>query len=510
VVRLHLATHRIPIVTASRYFGLSDRGDRLASHGRVESRSSSSWKVLRSNPNFRRYFAGSVLSDFGTWLQNTAQVLLAYRLSHSIMVVGLVTCAQFTSPLVLGPWAGVVTARFGGRRTLLLTQITAATFAGVMAGLLFTGPINAEWLGMGAIASGVAFTFALPARNVTVRRLVAEKDVEPAFAMDSVSYNLGRAAAPPVSVLIVVTLGFGWAFAANAGSFLVFAGCLVLAGRGRPSQRPELRKRRRPELKDGFVAARGNWKIAVLLLMVAAVTMADDPVQVLGPALASHLHVAASWSGWFIAALGAGTVVGSFRPSRHNPSLPLAASALAVLAACMVVFVMSPVAWASLAAAFGAGVACLIANAATRTLLAKHAGREKEAGVMAVWAIAWAGSKPLASLTDGLLAGSVGLRWAGFLLTLPALVPFTILVWLMIFILVMRRWKPQPGSWLAGIQSRLESMEWYRRAEHHLLRSHGVGTRVGAGLHDRDGAATAGRPAPPASCLTPAAPDLGR
>jgi MFS family permease len=140
----------------------------------------------------------------------------------------------------------------------------------------------------------------------------------------------------------------------------------------------------------------------------------------------------------------------------------------------MVLFVMSPVAWGSLAAAFGAGIACLTANSATRTLLAKHAEREKEASVMAVWAIAWAGSKPLASLTDGLLAGSVGLRWAGLLLAVPALVPFTVLVWLMISILVMRRWKPQPGSWLGRAQSRLESMEWYRRAEHHLLRSHVV------------------------------------
>ncbi len=489
MVRLHLATHRLPIVATSRYFGLSDRRDRLPSQGPEESRRSTSWRVFR-NRSFSRYFAGSVLSDFGTWLQNTAQVLLAYRLSHSVLVVGMVTCAQFSSPLVLGPWAGVVTDRFGGRRTLLLTQIMAAAFAGVMAGLLFSGPINAWWLGMGAVASGLAFTFALPARNVTVRRLVAEEDVEPAFAMDSVSYNLGRAAAPPLSVLTVATLGFGWAFAANAASFLVFAGCLTLAGKDSFNHELEPEKHKKSELKDGFIAARGNWKIAVLLLMVAAVTLADDPVQVLGPALASHLHVAASWSGWFIAALGAGTVVGSLRPSRHNPSLPLAASALGALAVCMVVFVISPQVWGSLLAAFGAGVACLIANSATRTLLTKHAGREREASVMAVWAIAWAGSKPLASLADGLLAGSVGLRLTGFLLALPALVPLTILVWLMISVLVMRRWKPQPGNWLARGQSRLESMEWYRRAERHLLRAHGVvaqeqelGATIEATLH---------------------------
>ena len=87
-----------------------------------------SWWVLR-NENFRFYFYGSVVSDLGTWLQNTAQVLLAYRLAHSVFAVALVTCAQFSSPLVLGPWAGVMADRFGGRKTLLGTQIVSALIA---------------------------------------------------------------------------------------------------------------------------------------------------------------------------------------------------------------------------------------------------------------------------------------------------------------------------------------------------------------------------------------------
>jgi hypothetical protein len=47
--------------------------------------------------------------------------------------------------------------------------------------------------------------------------------------------------------------------------------------------------------------------------------------------------------------------------------------------------------------------------------------------VMAVWAIAWAGSKPLASITDGLLAGLIGVRPTGMLLALPAFLPIAVL-----------------------------------------------------------------------------------
>ena len=70
--------------------------------------------------------------------------------------------------------------------------------------------------------------------------------------------------------------------------------------------------------------------------------------------------------------------------------------ALALLGMSMVLFVMTPWMWVTMAAALGAGIAGIIANSSTRTLLSKAAGPEGVASVMAVWAIAWAGSKPLA------------------------------------------------------------------------------------------------------------------
>jgi predicted MFS family arabinose efflux permease len=381
----------------------------------------SSWRTLR-HLSFRRYFCGSVVSDFGTWLQNTAQVLLAYHLAHSALAVGLVTCAQFTSPLFIGPFAGVMTDRFGGRRTLLLTQVAAGAIAAILAVLEFSHTLTEPLLICGALAGGITFTFALPARNVTVRRLVPAEDMRSAFVLDSVSYNLGRAVAPPLAVVIIVaTHGYGLAFAANAVTFLVFSLALILTGKGAEAE-PE----RRSRIKDGFVIACRSRTILLLLLMVAAITVADDPVQVLGPALANHLGVSQDWSGWFITALGAGSVLGSLRPPRHLPSLRMAATALAGLGVFMVVFVSTPWVWVSVGAAFAAGVSCLVANSMTRTLLSRTAG-SNQASVMAVWAIAWAGSKPLASLTDGLLAELIGVRPTGMILAIPAFIPIAAL-----------------------------------------------------------------------------------
>jgi MFS family permease len=386
----------------------------------------SPWRVLHSHAELKRYFIGSVASDFGTWIQNTAQVLLAYKLTHSALAVGLVTCAQFSSPLVLGPWAGMMANRLGSKPTLLCTQVLSALIAATLGILEFTRSLTEPYLIAGAVAIGLFFTFALPARTVTVRMLVPEDEVKAAMAMDSVSYNLGRALAPVLSVAVIITIGFGWAFEINAVSFIIFSIILV----GLPGRPAEPAQQRSPVM-SGFKIALERRKILILLLMVAAVTVAADPILVLGPALAKHVfHASADWSAAFIGALGAGSVVGSLLPRQGRPAIRRAAVVLGLLGLAMMAFAYAPRVWISVIAAFVAGMACLMANSATRALLIEQAGRRHEVSVMAVWAIAWAGSKPIASLVDGSMAGWIGVRHTGLILALPALVPaLAILCW---------------------------------------------------------------------------------
>lgn len=395
------------------------------------------WHVLRGNSGFRWYFIGSVTSDFGTWLQNSAQVVLAYQLAHSVLAVGLVTFAQFTSPLLLGPFAGVAADRFGGRRTLLATQVVSAVTAAILAGLDFGGLLHVRVLIIGAMVTGLAFTFALPARNVTVQRLVTRDKLKPAFAMDSVSYNLGRAAAPLCTVVMgLAGISFAWAFTVNAASFVTF-GAILWGTRMRAAAEPE----RRSRIWDGFLIAIRDRRILILLLMVAAVTVADDPILVLGPAVAKQLGVSSTLSSWFIAALGAGTVLVSFRRSKHRPTVRLAAIALAALALFMIMFTHAPTMWVAVLAALGAGGSCLIANSVTRAVLADQVGPDKSPAVMAVWAIAWAGSKPVASLLDGELGSRIGPQWTGLILATPALVPITVIVLLLARDLLMQSFR---------------------------------------------------------------------
>jgi predicted MFS family arabinose efflux permease len=381
-----------------------------------------SWRVLRYQ-DFRLYFAGSTVSNLGTWLQNTSQALLAYNLTHSALAVGLVVCFQFTPVLIAGPAAGKVVAKIGDLRTMLIrTQCAAAAVAVTLAILQFTGHLTVVGLTVGALALGTVYCFALPAFSVLVPALVPLSETSAAVSMNSVSYNIGRAAAPILAVLVIALAGFGPAFALNAVSFLVFAAALRKVQVRDKLPRPVTP----PRIMDGFRAAKRD-RIWLLLLMVAAVTITADPVLVLGPPLAHRFHVSGDWAGYFLSALGIGTVLGSLilGPLVRVPPpsmLRHAAYPLALLGGAVIFFSLGINQWICVITALVAGIACLLTGAVTQTLLLNFAGVDR-AAVMAVWAVAWAGSKPLASLADGLLATASSVRTAGILLALPALLP---------------------------------------------------------------------------------------
>lgn len=373
-----------------------------------------SWQVLRDK-RFLAYFSGSLISNIGTWLQNTVQMLLAYRLTHSAFAVGTVTCLQF-SGFLFSPWTGALVERLGSRKTLVVTQLASAAISAMLFVLQAKSALTEPLLMTGALSTGWAFALALPVQNAMVSSLVPPGKVKEAMAMNSVSYNAGRTLAPAVCVAIVATVGAQWAFALNAISFVVFAFTIAAVHPAATQSREK-----RPPDRRAFHIAWSRPRILLLLAIVATVTIADDPVLVLGPSLAHQvLGVSSLWPAFFLSALGLGTLLGALIPTRP-PTSHRAAVSLLVLALSVIVFCAGFAAWVSLAAAIAAGVAALLTGAATQALLIHWAGDGQAAKVMALWALAWAGSKPLASFADGALASRYGVFAAGVLLALPAL-----------------------------------------------------------------------------------------
>ena len=371
--------------------------------------------MIRSR-SFGPYFVGNAASASGTWFQNLAASILVFRLTHSPFLLGVLNFCQFVPVLVLSPWAGGLADRLDRRRLLLATQVVSTALSATLAALAWGGAAT-QWVVIGFSAGlGVMSALAVPAQQSLIAALVPEEDVPQAVALNSMTFNLARAIGPAAAAGVIATLGIPWAFAINAGSYLLLAGGLLLV-RPRVEERAE-----RTSLRDSIHLLRENPRLALALLVVMTAGFGSDPVNTESPAFAHAFGRSDTWSGVIVACFGAGAVsaallvAGRVAGSRRRMALTLGALGGGILC-----FSLSP--WLPLGFVFlaVAGFGYLGSNTSATTRLALGVSPAQRGRIMGLWSIAFLGLRPVASLTDGALAGAFGVRVAGVVLAVPAL-----------------------------------------------------------------------------------------
>jgi len=368
--------------------------------------------------SFGPYFFGNALSASGTWFQNLAAALLIYRQTHSALLLGVLNFSQFIPILVLAPWAGGASDRWNRRQLLLVTQSGAIVLSGglgLLAALHLAPPavVIAD-----AVALGVVSAFSAPAQQALIATLVEEPEVPTAVALNSMTFNLARAIGPASAALAVEYLGIPAAFGINAISYLIFVGALLLIG----PQAQHLADRSVSHVRASLDILRRRPQLVVLLLIVAAVGFASDPVNTLAPAWAHAFGRKDTTAGYIIGVFGAGAVTAAFVVAgRVGGSRRRMFSTLLLLGGGMVVFSLTP--WLALAlpVLFLAGFGYLASNTHATARLQLGVDPWERGRIMALWSVAFLGLRPFASIIDGAIASAFGVRVAGVVLATPAL-----------------------------------------------------------------------------------------
>ncbi len=377
-----------------------------------------SLRVL-AQPDFAAFFAGNLLSNCGTWFQTIAQALLVYRLTGSSFMVGLVNFAQFAGVVFLAPWAGPAADRFDRKRLLTWTQL-GATFASALLAVLVALGWGTVPVVVGlALLLGLTTAFATPAMQAILPALVPREDVAAAIAMNSVTFNLARAVGPVAGALVVARLGVAWAIGLNSLSYLALAGALLFV---HPRPQPP-RPAQPPRFRDSLRLLRERRHLLFLIVAVASVSFTMDPVTTLTPAYATRIfHHPDPWAGALIGAFGAGAVLASLLPFRGGlrEIRRMIPPMLGLMAAGMAAFALVPAFGVAFAVLAVSGFGYLAGQTRATTLLQLEVEDRERGRIMAVWSVAFLGSRPLASLIDGGLAGLAGPRAATLLLALPA------------------------------------------------------------------------------------------
>ena len=378
------------------------------------------WRIFTNEHRFGLYFAGAALSNLGNWCQTLAGVLLIYRLTDSVLVVGLASAAQFVWPLLLGPWAGLVADRFDRRRVLYITQSAAAVVSGALAVLTFSGLVTVTTALVAIALLGVAQSFQAPAQIALVPLLVPVEHREVGLSLSSSQFNIARVLGPVLASGLVLVGGVGLPFLVNAVSFLGFVLLLWLL---RPA-RQEI-PQSPPRVRETIAVLARERTLLPLFAVGLVLSGTTDMITTLGPALAVELTGSDALTGWLVTAFGVGATIGALwlAPALRRFPRRLFWTLLAQAVGAFAV-VLAPVPAVALAGAAVFGAGFLLSS--NRTLNAVHGlitpdliGR-----VSAVWLMAFLGGRVGYALGAGALADLAGPRVAGLAVAvtlLPAL-----------------------------------------------------------------------------------------
>ncbi|MCX7166156.1 MAG: MFS transporter [Rhodocyclales bacterium] len=362
--------------------------------------------------NYRLYFVGQLISLAGTWMQQIAMVWLAYRLSGSAFVLGVIGFASQIPILLFASLGGVWTDRLDRRRLLMWTQSLAMLQALVLAGLAWRGWVSAELLVFLAFLLGCVNAVDVPARQVIAVQLVDNPDDLPnAIALNSLIMNAARFVGPVLAGFIVAVVGEAACFLLNAVSYLAVLVALgaihISLPRGKPT--PTLQA-----LGEGYRYVLGHRRIRLSLMLVACISFFATPYAVMMPLFAKDIFGGdARTYGLLVGSAGVGSLLGSlFLASRDDTRrlghwVGLAAPAVGV---CLALFAVTPLRWLAFPVLIALGFSVIIAIAGSNTLIQTRVDENFRGRVMAIFSMAFLGIAPLGSLAVGSLAHGQGIR----------------------------------------------------------------------------------------------------
>jgi MFS family permease len=290
--------------------------------------------------------------------------------------------------------------------------------AALLAGLARAGLAPVAVVITVSLGLGIVSAFSAPAAQALIADLVPREEIQSAVALNSMTYNLARAVGPALAALSVRKLGIPASFAINSGSYLVLVAGVLLV---EPAVR-ELARRGEASLRESLRLLREQPHLLGFLLIVTAVGFASDPINTESPAFAHAFHRADTDAGYVIGAFGAGAVAAAFLlAGRTAGTRRRMATTLALLGFGVIGFSVAP--WLGLGFALlaVAGFGYLASNTHATSRLQLDVEIAQRGRIMALWSVAFLGLRPLASLTDGAIAGAFGVRAAGVVLALPAL-----------------------------------------------------------------------------------------
>lgn len=274
-------------------------------------------------PYFRQFWLSQTVALLGLWMQITAQQWLAYSLTGSAVLLGLLGVAQFGPVMLFSLPAGVYIDRIPKRTLLRYTQSAYLIQSFILAFLVFTDMINYYNLLFLAFIYGCIQTVDMPARQSFIPELVPKELLRSAISMNSANINVARMIGPAFAAILMTTYGPGLLFLLNGLSmFPVLYVYWNLPLEGRPDTNQICRNLFR-DVYDGLCYTRKKLPLYASILSLLCISMLIINYNVISPVYADRvLHEGVTGFGMITTSIGFGSFIAAIWSATQTQATP--------------------------------------------------------------------------------------------------------------------------------------------------------------------------------------------
>ncbi|AQW68859.1 MFS transporter [Pseudomonas putida] len=360
--------------------------------------------------NFQVYFAGQGVSTLGKWVQQVALSWLAYHLTGSAVLLGLITFLSLAPQLVIGPLAGAWIDRHDKRRLLIVVQSILVVQSAVLGLATWAHWVDGPFIAAMALLLGLLNAVETPLRQALIASFVDDPaDLPNALVLNAMLINAARFVGPPLAGGLIAVAGEAACFALTAFAFTaLLVGLLKVQAKASPRATGSTAQ----VFREGLAYLWREQGVRQLLFNVIMVNLLASCYAALLPILAKSVYAGdARVLGWLWGAAGAGAFVatlvlavgGALPRLRQFIEMGAGLCALALLGLC----------WAgqlqlALFALVVLGFGITLSNVSTNMQLQSQAPGHLRGRVIAFYIAMRFGFEALGGMAAGLLAARVG------------------------------------------------------------------------------------------------------
>jgi predicted MFS family arabinose efflux permease len=355
---------------------------------------------------FRRVFYGSFLSNVGTWMQNVVLGALAYDLTHSATVVGLLLFAQLGPMLLLSVVAGALADSVDRRKLLVSVAFVQLVLSFVLAGVAAPDEPNLTVLIGVTFALGIAQALFNPTYSALLPQLVGRDDLPGAISLHSAQMNGSRVIGPVIGALLDAALGASAVFAVNGLSYLFVIASLLTVRLPPPIPSPgDDRGLRR--LGAGFLVARRNVVVRQCLVTVFTFSLVSLTFVGQFPVVAERnlgIDERSTAYGVLYACFGIGAMIGALSIGTvfaHRSKVRIVRASLVAYGASLTVFALLRAPEPAYAVVVIVGLTYFAFITSLSTVLQEQLADHERGRVMALWIMGFGGTVPIGNLLAG-------------------------------------------------------------------------------------------------------------